>query len=196
MFNYYYQAHIRVYSSLFLSTTNSIFNYTLRPVFIIALLLRAILGVSRPYFLLTWARLELNLLMFLRVALGIGLRAGEGIKYFIIQRAASGGILASLILLSVSETEVVHKLIAIFLLIKLGAAPFHRWFIRMVAASPWGVLVLLASIQKVIPLFIVRFLGLELGLVIILTRLVRAAGRIGQAKLKPLLGYSSVFRVG
>ena len=51
------------------------------------------------------------------------------------------------------------------LLLKLGAAPLHGWFLSLVKTVNIYVLFLLSTVQKIIPLIIIRILNYWVGLV-------------------------------
>lgn len=50
-------------------------------------------------------------------------------------------------------------LVVLALLIKLGAAPLHLWFIRVLRLRRLETLVLLSTVQKVIPLLLLQHIG-------------------------------------
>ena len=75
-------------------------------------------------------------------------------KYFIIQRCASIIFLFGVILcLFISNSFIFLKRIALFF--KLGAAPFHGWFISILKRCSIWVLFLLSTVQKILPLSII-----------------------------------------
>jgi len=75
-------------------------------------------------------------------------------KYFVIQRCASIIFLFGVILcLFISNSFIFLKRIALFF--KLGAAPFHGWFISILKRCSIWVLFLLSTVQKILPLLII-----------------------------------------
>ena len=73
-------------------------------------------------------------------------------KYFVIQRVGSAMFLISLLSISLREGPLSASLGLISLLLKLGAAPLHRWFIRLIGAREWSLLLVLTYPQKFLPL--------------------------------------------
>ena len=59
----------------------------------------------------------------------------------------------------------INILIILRIFIKLGIIPFHRWFIRILKTSSIYILILLSSIQKLIPLIIINNLYIENNLI-------------------------------
>ena len=89
-----------------------------------------------PLSLLFWGlylRLEINLIRVLGV-----LKSGEGtrvrgilIKYFLVQTLGSLLLLLGIMFSFLRQMIVFNTLLTLSLFIKLGAFPFHLWFINM-----------------------------------------------------------------
>ena len=102
--------------------------------------------------IIIWIRFELNTLFFLPfLKNSYYLFFSERIiKYFIIQRICSIGLILSwLIFLK-------NSLIIIFILLKIGLPPFHWWVIDFLKINNWLNFYYLITIQK-IRLFIISF---------------------------------------
>lgn len=83
----------------------------------------------------------------------------NSVKYFLIQRMASIIFIMAVLGMSFNYTRVVEILIVMVLLLKLGAVPFHGWFLSLVKTVNIYVIFLLSTIQKIIPLVIMRILN-------------------------------------
>ena len=142
--------------------------------------------------------LELNIIRVLPL-----LRFGENayggevrIKYFLIQAWGSALFLSGF-LLSQTVTLGVYLVVAA-LVIKLGAAPLHLWFIRVLRLSRIEVLVLLSTVQKVIPMLLLQQIGVQYGFLTLSVwarALVAGWGAFNHTGLRVVLAYSSIFTV-
>ena len=94
--------------------------------------LRFVLLISRGRWIGLWVAIEINLLGVLGL-LKIGRKeeAGLSVKYFLIQALGSLVILlAGLGMVGISRL-MVGKILVLGLFIKIGAFPFHAWFLRV-----------------------------------------------------------------
>ena len=142
-----------------------------------------------------WLCLEINILAFLPVISSEpGISFENTIKYFIIQRCASIifllGIIFSLI---IRNKFVLIKLVA--LVLKLGAAPFHGWFISILKRCSLWVLFLLSTLQKLLPLIIIVNITIYMWLLLffsLFTFLVIFFSVPGAIRLNKILALSSI----
>jgi len=93
-----------------------------------------------------------------------GLALENTIKYFLVQRWASIFFLTGLIM-SILISEHLYLISLVRLMLKLGAAPFHGWFISIVKSSSIWILTLISTLQKCIPLIIIISLKITTGIV-------------------------------
>lgn len=116
------------------------------------------------------------------------------IKYFIIQ-AFRSGLLIWAFFFNLNNFIFVELIISLRFLIKLGAAPFHIWIINMIMGIKWPSILILTSLQKIIPLYgIYNFSSLILKFFsIIICLLVASLGSFNTQMLKVLIAYSSIF---
>ena len=80
-------------------------------------------------------------------------RGPRGLKFFFVQRL--GGLLLLLILTYRAQftSHFWTFIISCLLLLKIGGFPFHQWFTRLGMYVKWEALVIMLTIQKLIPLF-------------------------------------------
>jgi NADH:ubiquinone oxidoreductase subunit 2 (subunit N) len=71
----------------------------------------------------------------------------------------------TVLVVSFNYTGFIEVLMVFTLLLKLGAAPLHGWFLSLVKTVNIYVLFLLSTVQKIIPLIIIRILNYWVGLV-------------------------------
>lgn len=143
--------------------------------------------------------LELNFLCFVRILrqeLSVKNTNGN-IYYFLIQ--SLGRILILIILLNflLWKIKIFELFFFIFLLMKLGGAPFQFWYLKLIQKISWINIWLLSIWQKFIPLIIIKFRNnfyiIFFGLFRVGTGRLRS---ICQKKIKKILGLSSLFSLG
>ena len=82
-------------------------------------------------------------------------------------------------------------------ILKLGRAPLHFWYILIIQKLSWERIWVLSIWQKILPLFFLRLYStphlIYLGL---LNCILRRLLRFKQKKVKKLLGFSSIFTLG
>jgi len=108
---------------------------------------------SRSIFMF-WIRLEINMLRFLPIISSSDSTILENpIKYFLIQSWSSAFFLVGNLFFLLFPGSF-YNLSAIAILLKLGAAPFHYWFISILTSCDIWNLYLLRTFQKIIPVII------------------------------------------
>merc|ERR1712037_441713 len=84
----------------------------------------------------------------------------NSIKYFLIQRIASIIYIICVLICLIKYNFILETFMITRMMIKLGAAPFHGWFLSLSKSVRLFVLLLISTIQKIIPVLIVRSLNL------------------------------------
>ena len=103
-----------------------------------------------------WIRLEINILRFLPIiSSGINIELENSVKYFIIQSWASIIFLIRFFFCNYLFNNF-FLLLIIRIFIKLGVSPFHTWFISILKTCSLYILMILSTIQKLIPLIIIN----------------------------------------
>nr|YP_009480383.1 NADH dehydrogenase subunit 2 [Nassarius fraterculus]ANH54172.1 NADH dehydrogenase subunit 2 [Nassarius fraterculus] len=178
-----------------------------------------LLSVSSLYWLSIWAGLEINLIGFLPMLVyqkSVS-ESQSAVKYFIIQALGSSFLMfGSLLMFNMSFTwDLLTKisnpsLLGLTLLmgglcIKLGLFPFHYWLPGVMAGLPWISCLILATWQKLAPLFLVlSLLELSQSYMMILalclisagSTLIGGVGGMNQTQIRALLAYSSISHLG
>nr|QOW07339.1 NADH dehydrogenase subunit 2 [Costapex baldwinae] len=175
-------------------------------------------SISSMHWLGIWAGLELNLIGFLPMLTyqKSTSESESAVKYFVIQALGSGLlILGSLITYSMSftwdlydfwgESKLGLVIMIAGLCLKLGLFPFHYWLPSVMAGLPWMSCLLLATWQKLAPLFlIVSLLEMSRSYMLIFvfcfiasgSALIGGLGGINQTQIRALLAYSSISHLG
>lgn len=159
--------------------------------------IRIIGGLSCSSFFGVWIFIELNLISFVAFLWSKKLKVlWEAVpKYFLVQSIGSAGVLLGLI--SQPVLDILGKfVIVIFLIFKLGGAPFHFWFISISQILSAESLYLLFSVQKFLPLYLFSLLRAPLPyLVILVNILVSTILALKSRRFNFLISSSSVFRL-
>ena len=180
---------------MLLSAIFSIFLSLSKVLFFPLLVIRVYIGLSSIRVIYCWLRLELNILRILPlIVLSDSFSsAATGLKYFLIQAWGSRVFLFRVLVgLGGGRLMLAAR---VSLALKLGAAPFHLWFIRVLRKTGYEVLVLLSTIQKILPLYLLSLIP-RIGVKIWLSgirALVGAWGVYRSRGLAVILGFSSVF---
>ena len=171
-----------------------IFNPLLR--FKLTLITRLFIAVRSNSRIIIWVRLELNILRFLPIITSSEYSPIENsIKYFLIQSAASILYIISVLLCLIKYVYSLEVLIIVRIIIKIGAAPFHGWFLSLSKSLRLFVLLLLSTVQKIIPVLITSILNMVnavITLVCIITFLVIFYNRIMILRLIKILALSGI----
>nr|YP_009343032.1 NADH dehydrogenase subunit 2 [Cambaroides japonicus]APS87246.1 NADH dehydrogenase subunit 2 [Cambaroides japonicus] len=166
--------------------------------FFSSLALGLFLCVSSNSWFGAWAGLELNLMSFIPlISSSSNQYSSEGaLKYFLIQALAS-----IMIIFSASFTLMFSNFILIFslsLLLKLGGAPFHFWFPQVMEGLSWGQAVILMTIQKIGPMFLLTYLVFDENSCMLIfssaliSAVVGAVSGLNQTFLRKIMAFSSI----
>lgn len=101
--------------------------------FFIGLIFSLLLGIRQVSLFGTWVRLEVNILIFVAILRNVKANLEiERIKYFIIQSIGSSIFLIRIILGGMHFSLIIlERFIRISLILKLGIAPLHSWFVNV-----------------------------------------------------------------
>uniref|UniRef100_UPI00315D706B NADH dehydrogenase subunit 2 n=1 Tax=Voluta musica TaxID=3169513 RepID=UPI00315D706B len=187
--------------------------------FLVVMMSGTLFSISSIHWLGIWAGLEINLIGFLPMLVyqkSIS-ESESAVKYFIVQALGSSLLMfGSLVSYSGSFTWDMYNdswswsvlgLIAVIsgLCIKLGLFPFHYWLPGVMAGLPWLSCLVLATWQKIAPLFLMLnlfdlgqcyWLAVYLCLASAGSSLIGGVGGMNQTQIRALLAYSSIGHLG
>nr|YP_010891527.1 NADH dehydrogenase subunit 2 [Desbruyeresia armata]WJK73063.1 NADH dehydrogenase subunit 2 [Desbruyeresia armata] len=178
-----------------------------------------VFSVSSCHWLGIWGGLEINLIGFvpLLVYQKSMSESESAVKYFVMQALGSSLLMfGSLSAYSMSFSWDSLSSLSLFsylslmvitsgLVMKMGVFPFHFWFPGVMAGLPWLTCLLLATWQKVAPLFLVASLFelnvmfwffIVLALIGSGSSLIGGLGGMNQTQIRALLAYSSIGHLG
>ena len=144
--------------------------------------------------MMIWIGIEIRILRFLLILMFSDLyqEHNNTVKYFLFQSIASIILLLSLSLLG--ELKVLGTTI---IMIKLGIAPFHLWFISLINKVRIVNLIWLTVIQKIIPLRLIVVIKGSGRLITLLISsfFLSVVHMVVQTKLTTMVGASSVYSI-
>jgi len=143
-----------------------------------------------------WVSLEVNILSFLPIMSSNDLSPFENtIKYFLVQSLASIMFITVTIVRIFKYKYRIERVLILSIVLKLGIAPFHSWFIIIIKITNLHNLFLLSTLQKFIPLVIIRSFNIKYNLILalfILNRFVISINRIEIMRIIKILGFSRI----
>ena len=156
-----------------------------------------VLGLRRERVLSCWIIMEINIISFIMVLFFEKKEQNFTLSYFIIQRVTSRMLLlvASVAVIAQSSWTGIG-LIAI-IGIKIGAFPFLKWYIYMVKHMSWNSIILLSTIQKLIPLYVIS----NMWTISVATFIILGGAafsvivRWGETEVKKIIALSRVFNL-
>nr|YP_009915353.1 NADH dehydrogenase subunit 2 [Palomena viridissima]QLF99786.1 NADH dehydrogenase subunit 2 [Palomena viridissima] len=176
--------------------SNSLFMFTL--------IMSTMITISSTNWISMWMGLELNMMSFIPLILQKSNKSSSeaAMIYFLIQSMSSIILLMMIMInmmkLSINE-EIINYAITICILMKLGAAPFHKWMPEMMSKMKWINCFLLMTWQKMAPLMMISNLNnsnILINLSIIWSVGVGCLGGINTSSLRKLMAYSSINHLG
>nr|YP_009480369.1 NADH dehydrogenase subunit 2 [Gasteruption parvicollarium]ALJ93752.1 NADH dehydrogenase subunit 2 [Gasteruption parvicollarium] len=172
--------------------------------FIMMLILSILFSLTFLNMLGVYMMMELNLISYLPLLIFYNNNFKTEIVfiYFIIQSLSSMMFLLSIIfMMFLMENinigiKVIEMLYMFSLLIKLGCAPFHFWYMIMMKYMSWMNCYLLSTVQKIMPMiFMYQFKNNLIYLVIFLCSFVSFFS-LNEVSLRMIMAYSSINHLG
>nr|YP_010585939.1 NADH dehydrogenase subunit 2 [Parapsyche difformis]UZZ43675.1 NADH dehydrogenase subunit 2 [Parapsyche difformis] len=170
--------------------------------FFILLIFSSLIAISSNSWMMSWISLEMNLFFFMPlIKTKTNLMNSEFImKYFIIQTISSANLLTMMILTHhLSSFTYLFLINIIFtLLLKLGSAPFHFWFIQIIENLSWTNFFLISTWQKLAPFILLSYFMNSMFIYIFTSFncILGTLSGINQLYLRKLLAFSSINAIG
>nr|AZF98984.1 NADH dehydrogenase subunit 2 [Chinolyda flagellicornis] len=173
--------------------------------FLILLMMSTILSISSYSWFSMWMGLEMNLMAFIMIMSNYKnmMNSESSIKYFMVQALTSTIFLSSIIMLILevdyNNVDYIMKLtLNLSLMIKMGAAPFHLWFIQILNNMNWMSCLILMTWQKISPMIILSYFmnNYIIILIMMISIITGSIGGINQSFLRTIMGYSSINNLG
>lgn len=143
--------------------------------------------------------MEINFLCFVRIISYdfTSSNTNGNIYYFLIQSLGRVLMLLSALNFLMYSHFLFEFMFFIFLLLKLGGAPFQFWYLKLIQKIRWTNIWLISVWQKLIPLLLIKLVNYYyLVLFGLLRVIVGRLNNLNQKKIKKILGLSSIFSLG
>nr|YP_010760818.1 NADH dehydrogenase subunit 2 [Nysius graminicola]WEY35857.1 NADH dehydrogenase subunit 2 [Nysius graminicola] len=177
------------------------FNF-IKLMFLFMLTLSTLIAISATSWIGMWMGMEMNLMAFIPlISKSKNKKSSQAmITYFLVQSISSIIFLFSILIskfIVISPNfmnETLNLLMMISLLIKLGAAPFHKWLPEMMTNLNWMEIFILSTWQKIIPLYVLsNMINHKIMIIsVILSAIIGAIGGINTSSMRKIMAYSSI----
>nr|YP_010586602.1 NADH dehydrogenase subunit 2 [Tinodes chinchinus]UZZ44416.1 NADH dehydrogenase subunit 2 [Tinodes chinchinus] len=161
------------------------------------LLMSTLFILSNNSWIISWLMMEINLFSFIPLISNKNSFNSESLmKYFFIQTVCSL-MLFLMIMIMMNWTNIknlIIKFMNLMILMKMGSAPIHYWYIQLIKSLSWMNVFLISTWQKIIPLILLTY-NFNLNILLLsiyINSLFSALGGINQVSLRMILGYSSI----
>nr|YP_010586550.1 NADH dehydrogenase subunit 2 [Rhyacophila quadrifida]UZZ44364.1 NADH dehydrogenase subunit 2 [Rhyacophila quadrifida] len=162
------------------------------------MIMSTLISVTSHSWMGIWMGLEINLMSFIPlITKSSNLPMSEAmISYFIIQTISSISLLFFIIMSKITLNT--HNLFSLIinsaLLMKMGAAPFHFWFPKVMSGLTWMNCFILSTWQKITPIIAIYMCINKIWILmaIIMSALIGAIGGINQSSIRVILSFSSI----
>nr|YP_010586225.1 NADH dehydrogenase subunit 2 [Himalopsyche eos]UZZ43987.1 NADH dehydrogenase subunit 2 [Himalopsyche eos] len=157
-----------------------------------------LISVTSHSWLGIWMGLEINLMSFIPLIVeNKNMIMSEAmLSYFLIQTLTSINFLFFIILTKMFSNFqwITNIVMNLSLLMKMGAAPFHFWFPKVMSGLSWLNCFILSTWQKITPMIAISFCMNynTILMAILLSALVGAMGGINQTSIRVIMSFSSI----
>nr|YP_010463188.1 NADH dehydrogenase subunit 2 [Bochrus foveatus]UUJ37712.1 NADH dehydrogenase subunit 2 [Bochrus foveatus] len=170
--------------------------------FIIIMMLSMLISISAKNWIGIWMGMEINLMSFIPfISKSKNKKSSKSMMiYFLTQSIGSILMLFSILMMKflflnhLIMEDMMNLLLLTSILIKLGAAPFHHWFPKVMMNLMWMEALILMTWQKIIPLYMLSLLPMTntLFIPIILSSIIGAIGGMNYSSLLKIMSFSSI----
>nr|AXS65126.1 NADH dehydrogenase subunit 2 [Cucujoidea sp. 19 KM-2017] len=176
--------------------------------FMNSLILGILIVISSCSWFSMWMGLEINLLSFIPLMMKkMNSYSNESaLKYFLIQVLASILLLISIILNSyffdfvlLNYNIILNFILYSSIMTKMGAAPFHFWFIEVIEGLNWNNSLILMTLQKISPFIIISYTKMFFNYIysiIIISVILSTISSMNLISLRKIMAFSSINHMG
>nr|YP_009654836.1 NADH dehydrogenase subunit 2 [Placosternum urus]QCI09404.1 NADH dehydrogenase subunit 2 [Placosternum urus] len=172
--------------------------------FVTTLMLSTMMTISANNWIGMWMGLELNMMSFIPLIMNKTKKSSSeaAMMYFLMQSMSSMLLMMMVLFNIYSQSKdwiMINSTITSCLLIKMGAAPFHKWLPEILSKMEWNKCIWLMTWQKLAPLMVMSNLNnnsMILNMSIYSSIIIGSIGGINQTSLRKMMGYSSINHMG
>nr|ARO34906.1 NADH dehydrogenase subunit 2 [Phylloecus linearis] len=173
-------------------------------IFSSSLIISTLIALTSNSWMMIWMMLEVNLMSFLPIMkMNSNNKMNFLFKYFIIQTISSSTFLMAILMIWIIQfndnfkminMNFMNLLISFSMILKMGLAPFHFWYIEIMMNLQWMIFLIMSTWQKIIPLLIISLIPMNLiiYMMIILSSLISALQGLTQINLRKIFAFSSI----
>uniref|UniRef100_C5HIM4 NADH-ubiquinone oxidoreductase chain 2 n=1 Tax=Aquarius paludum TaxID=95691 RepID=C5HIM4_AQUPA len=174
---------------------------------LMTLIMSTIMVLSSENWFSMWMGLEINMLSFIPLMEESKKHKSSEAKmmYFLIQSLSSIMFLFMIITnpMMMMNEMITEKITIIMMtmsmMMKMGVAPLHMWFINIMNKISWNNCLILMSWQKIAPMFILSNIynnNMIINICAIMSSMIGAIGGINQTSMQKIMAFSSVNHLG
>nr|QDF58639.1 NADH dehydrogenase subunit 2 [Haemaphysalis longicornis]UJT97478.1 NADH dehydrogenase subunit 2 [Haemaphysalis longicornis]UJT97491.1 NADH dehydrogenase subunit 2 [Haemaphysalis longicornis]UKG19738.1 NADH dehydrogenase subunit 2 [Haemaphysalis longicornis]UKG19959.1 NADH dehydrogenase subunit 2 [Haemaphysalis longicornis] len=158
------------------------------------MMLTIIISISSKSWFIFWLMMEMNMMMFIPILKENKMEnCNSMITYFIIQSFSSIMFFMASSMTIMNFSMINETLINIALMIKLAMIPFHSWLMLISETLEYNSFMIILTIQKLIPLFILSQMKSKITFFISILSVIMSVVMIYNLKLfKKVLIFSSI----
>nr|QDF58652.1 NADH dehydrogenase subunit 2 [Haemaphysalis longicornis]UKG19634.1 NADH dehydrogenase subunit 2 [Haemaphysalis longicornis]UKG19647.1 NADH dehydrogenase subunit 2 [Haemaphysalis longicornis]UKG19660.1 NADH dehydrogenase subunit 2 [Haemaphysalis longicornis]UKG19673.1 NADH dehydrogenase subunit 2 [Haemaphysalis longicornis] len=158
------------------------------------MMLTIIISISSKSWFIFWLMMEMNMMMFIPILKENKMEnCNSMITYFIIQSFSSIMFFMASSMTIMNFSMINETLINIALMIKLAMIPFHSWLMLISETLEYNSFMIILTIQKLIPLFILSQMKSKITFFISILSVIMSVVMIFNLKLfKKILIFSSI----
>nr|YP_011010485.1 NADH dehydrogenase subunit 2 [Ventidius hungerfordi]WPW47113.1 NADH dehydrogenase subunit 2 [Ventidius hungerfordi] len=171
------------------------------------LIMSTIMVISSENWFSMWMGLEINMMSFIPLMekKNNNLTSESKMIYFIIQSMSSILFMFMIIMnpsIMINEKMILDipmTIISLSMIMKLGMAPVHPWFVSIMSKMNWENCMILMTWQKIAPLFVLSNTynnTMIINLISLLSAMIGAIGGINQTSIKKIMAFSSINHLG
>uniref|UniRef100_UPI0030FDF85D NADH dehydrogenase subunit 2 n=1 Tax=Bothriocroton hydrosauri TaxID=59643 RepID=UPI0030FDF85D len=162
------------------------------------IMISILISLSSNFWFIFWTMLEVNLMAFLPIMNNKNVsNCNSMITYFVIQSFSSSLFFMSSIMWMIEELNLFLIISNISMMIKLGMIPFHFWIISVSETLEMNCLLILLTLQKMIPLFILTKMVSSIILMIsIMSSIFGSLMAMSFKMIRKILIFSSISHLG
>nr|YP_010586524.1 NADH dehydrogenase subunit 2 [Psychomyia kalais]UZZ44338.1 NADH dehydrogenase subunit 2 [Psychomyia kalais] len=169
-------------------------------IMLMIMMLSTMFMMSMNSWIMSWMMMEINLFSFIPLIYSKNnLESESMMKYFFIQIICSIMLFMLIIMMWnwMNYKNNIFMLMNMCMLMKLGSAPFHFWYIQIIESMNWFIFFFISTWQKIMPMIMLSY-NFNLNLIIFsvyLNSIISMLGSINQTSIVKLLGYSSINQI-
>nr|QNE86010.1 NADH dehydrogenase subunit 2 [Molanna angustata] len=172
------------------------------------LMMSTLFSISTNSWINMWIGMEINLISFIPLMLNTAnsLTSESMMKYFLIQSLSSLNFMYIILFKNLFNNwfsihwfnNLMLIIMNLTLMMKMGAAPFHFWYPKVMKGLNWMNCFILSTWQKIIPLMILSYCMIKqlMYMTIILSTVLGSIMGLNQTNLKMIITYSSITHIG